>query len=168
MHCTCKSCREKKILKKSGLREVPPKREFKEYYGIFRCGQFDKKILQVWLLNSDSKTIATLANYICKRFIKLTPDWLRKCLVHTNSFSFENAYISMRSGLPSALIRWEFSESGSKWNRIHLVLVWTVENGKKRMKVKTMTENITGAFVCSMHIEFNLRHNVQFYRFRTF
>ena len=36
----------------------------------------------------------------------------------------------------------------------------------KRIKMKTMTENITGACVCSMPIV-NLLHNVQFYRFRT-
>ena len=35
-------------------------------------------------------------------------------------------------------------------------------------KKKMMTENITGACVCSMRVEFNLRHNVQFYRFLTF
>ena len=39
-------------------------------------------------------------------------------------------------------------------------------NGRKRIKMKTMTENIAGACVCSMRIEFNLCHNVQFYRFR--
>ena len=39
-------------------------------------------------------------------------------------------------------------------------------NGRKRIKMKTMTENITGACVCSMRMEFNLCHNVQFYRFR--
>ena len=33
--------------------------------------------------------------------------------------------------------------------------------------MKTMTENITGSCVCSMHREFNLHHNVQFYRFLT-
>ena len=38
----------------------------------------------------------------------------------------------------------------------------------KRIKMKTMTENITGACVCSMRIGFNLRHKVQFNRFRTF
>ena len=32
-----------KDIEKSGLHEAPPKREFKEYYGIFRWGQFDKK-----------------------------------------------------------------------------------------------------------------------------
>ena len=32
--------------------------------------------------------------------------------------------------------------------------------------MKTMTENIAGACVCSMRIEFNLCHNVQFNRFR--
>ena len=31
-----------------------------------------------------------------------------------------------------------------------------------------MTENIAGAYLYSLHIEFNLRQNVQFYRFRTF
>ena len=39
-------------------------------------------------------------------------------------------------------------------------------NGRKRIKMKTMTENIAGACVCSMRIEINLCHNVQFYRFR--
>ena len=34
--------------------------------------------------------------------------------------------------------------------------------------MKTVTENIAGACACSMRIEFNLRHNVQFYRFLTF
>ena len=38
----------------------------------------------------------------------------------------------------------------------------------KRIKMKTMTENIKGACVCNMRKEFNLRHNVQFYGFRTF
>ena len=42
-----------------------------------------------------------------------------------------------------------------------------VENGRNRIKMKTMTKNIAGACVCSMRIEFNLRHNVQFYLFRT-
>ena len=40
VHCTCKLCREQKILlQKSGLHvdvhEAPPKWELKEYYGIF-------------------------------------------------------------------------------------------------------------------------------------
>ena len=43
-----------------------------------------------------------------------------------------------------------------------------VKNGRKRIKVKTMIEYITGARACSMRKESNLRHNVQFYRFRTF
>ena len=34
--------------------------------------------------------------------------------------------------------------------------------------MKTVTENITGAYVCNMRVEFNLRHKVQFYRFRTY
>ena len=35
MHCTCKSCKEQKILQKLGLQEAPLKQEFKEYYGFF-------------------------------------------------------------------------------------------------------------------------------------
>ena len=42
------------------------------------------------------------------------------------------------------------------------------EDRRKRIKIKTMTENIAGACVCSMRREFNLRPNVQFYRFQTF
>ena len=34
--------------------------------------------------------------------------------------------------------------------------------------MKTMTENMAGAFVCNMRIEFNLRQNVQFYGSWTF
>ena len=39
---------------------------------------------------------------------------------------------------------------------------------RKRIEMKTVTENITGACDFSMRIEFNLRHNVQFNRFLTF
>ena len=48
-------------------------------------------------------------------------------------------------------------ESGSKRKRTYIVLVWTVENGRRRIKMKTMTENIEGACVCSMPTEFNLQ-----------
>ena len=34
------SCKEQKILQKSGLHEAPPKREVKECNGIFPFGQF--------------------------------------------------------------------------------------------------------------------------------
>ena len=34
--------------------------------------------------------------------------------------------------------------------------------------MKTMTKDIAGTCVCSMCIELSLRHNVKFYRFRTF
>ena len=40
--------------------------------------------------------------------------------------------------------------------------------GRKRIKMKTMTENIAGACDCSMRIKLNVRHNVQFYCFRKF
>ena len=38
-------------------------------------------------------------------------------------------------------------------------------DGRKRIKMKTITKNNAGAFFCSKRIEFNLRHRVQFYRF---
>ena len=41
-------------------------------------------------------------------------------------------------------------------------------DGRKRIKMKTNTENIAGTRVCSVRIEIHLRHNVQFYRSRTF
>ena len=47
-------------------------------------------------------------------------------------------------------------------------MVWTVENDQKRIKMRTMTENIADACVSSIHIGFKLRHNVQFYLYRTF
>ena len=66
----------------------------------------------------------------------------------------------MRLGLPSTVIHWAFS------SKTHTYLISV--DGRKRIKIKTMTENITGAYVCSMRIEFNFHHNVQLYRFRTF
>ena len=51
---------------------------------------------------------------------------------------------------------------------VHIVLVWMVENGRKSIKMKTMNENIAGACVCNMRIEFNSFHKVQICRFRTF
>ena len=41
-------------------------------------------------------------------------------------------------------------------------------DGRKRIKMKTMTKNIAGACVGSMGKEFNLRHNMQFYCFQMF
>ena len=89
---------------------------------------------------------------------------------HLMHFRLNDAYISIRLGLLSTLIRWVFSsktqrfeialESGSKFKRIHIVLVWMVENGRNRSKMKTMTKNIAGACVCSMRIEFNLRRTI--------
>lgn len=34
-HCTCKLCKEEKILQKSGLHEAPPEQELEENCGIF-------------------------------------------------------------------------------------------------------------------------------------
>ena len=49
---------------------------------------------------------------------------------------------------------------------------WTLElsrRTKNALRLKhAMSENIAGACVCSMHTEFNLRDNVQLYRFRKF
>ena len=49
-----------------------------------------------------------------------------------------------------------------------LTMVWTVENDQKRIKMRTMTENVADACVSSIHIGFKLRHNAQFYPYRTF
>ena len=65
-----------------------------------------------------------------------------------------------------------FIENASIWNRswkwiktkTHVVLVRTAKTHQNENEDR----NIAGACVCSMRIGFNLRHNVQFYRFRTF
>ena len=49
----------------------------------------------------------------------------------------------------------------------HRIIVWTGEKSKTHQN-ENEDRNIAGACVCSMHIGFNLRQNVQFYRFRTF
>ena len=98
---------------------------------------------------------------------------LKPC--RTNAFSLENAKISLRLDLPSTLIRWAFSlkthrsenalKSGSKRKCIHIrlslsyasityrIVVDRNGNGRKRIKMKTMTQNIAGACVCSMRKE---------------
>ena len=63
---------------------------------------------------------------------------------HLMRFCLNDAYISMRLGLLSPLIRLAFSsktqrfeialESGSKFKRKHIVLVWMVVDGRKRSK----------------------------------
>lgn len=40
MHCTSKSCKEQKTLQKSPSLEPLPEQKFREYYGIFRLGQY--------------------------------------------------------------------------------------------------------------------------------
>ena len=82
--------------------------------------------------------------------------------VHTNVLSY-NPCISIRLGILSK--RWAFS---SKTHRFENVRKWTETkthtyrngvDGRKRIKMKKITENV---------IEFNLRHNAQFYLSGTF
>ena len=55
-----------------------------------------------------------------------------------------------------------------KWIKTKAHKYRIIMSSRKRIKMKTMTENIAGACVCSMRTEFYLRQNKQFYRFRTF
>ena len=78
--------------------------------------------------------------------------------VHNDAFAFENAYSLMR--FRSLWKRfWKWIETKTHTYRISL----DCRNGWKRIKMKTKTENIAGAGVCSMRIEVHLRQNVQFY-----
>ena len=73
--------------------------------------------------------------------------------VHTNTFSFENAYISKGLGLPghtytpSGSIVWKtfLNVDQDENTSVRIVGKWKVENGRKRIKMKTMTENIASA-----------------------
>ena len=97
---------------------------------------------------------------------------------HPHKYAFMGVITIVQNEAPSTMMRLRLKtrtvwcvfvrfenvfESGSKRKRIHMVSVWTVENGWKRIKMKTKTENIAGAGVCSMRIEVHLRQNVQFY-----
>ncbi len=64
------------------------------------------------------------ASQICLRFILMWIMVLPLDLghVHTNMFSFENAYFSLRFGLPSTL-RWHFCQG----KRHFRIVVWTVK-----------------------------------------
>ena len=96
-----------------------------------------------------------------RQMYRISRDENITCACFLRSTGLRHPSLSMSLGVPSALIRLAFSwkthrfenalESGSKRKRIHIVLVWT-----QRIKTKTMTENIAGAGVCSMPIEFNV------------
>ena len=59
----------------------------------------------------------------------------------------------------------KFRKRSGKWIKTKTHTYRISVAGRKRIKMKKMTENITGACVCRMHTEFNLPHNMQFYRF---
>ena len=75
----------------------------------------------------------------------------------------------MRLGLSPVLTRWVFSypiwKRCCKWIKTKTHTCCISVEGRKRIKMKTITNNNAGAFFCSMRIEFSLRHSVQFYRF---
>ena len=148
------------------------------WFDCFWTAVFPCHVSSLWnrVRNGQGSQLAKLALSKIVSNMGMTEDFkfgLKKwevCPVHTNAFSFENAYISIRLGLPSKLIRRAFSskphrfenalESGSERKSIHILLVWTVKNGRKHIKEKTITENIAGACVYSMPIECNVHHNV--------
>ena len=76
---------------------------------------------------------------------------------HTKTLTFS----SKTHRLENALER-------SKQKRIRIALVWTVENGRERIKMKTISRNIAGVCLCSMRKELNLSLNVQFHCFERF
>ena len=58
-----------------------------------------------------------------------------------------------------------FKKRSGKWIKTKTYTYRISVAGRKRIKMKKMTENITGACVRSMRVEFNLPYNMQFYRF---
>ena len=58
-----------------------------------------------------------------------------------------------------------FKKRSGKWIKTKTHTYRISVAGRKRIKMKKMTENITGACVRSMRVEFNLPYNMQFYRF---
>ena len=58
-----------------------------------------------------------------------------------------------------------FEKRSGKWIKTKTHTYRISVAGRRRIKMKKMTENITGACVSRMHTEFNLPHNMQFYRF---
>ena len=93
-------------------------------------------------------------------------------LVHTNEFLFENAYISIPSIHTNMLST--FLDNSSIWKRSWRWIKTRTRtyricvDGWKRIKMKMMTETITGECDCSMHIKFSLHHSIQFYHFQMF
>ena len=53
-----------------------------------------------------------------------------------------------------------FEKRSGKWIKTKTHTYRISVAGRKRIKMKKMTENITGACVCRMHTEFNLPHNM--------
>ena len=50
IHCKCSSCKNLQIMQKWGLHEAPPKRQFKQYYGISRFGQLNTRKMMTFLV----------------------------------------------------------------------------------------------------------------------
>ena len=132
-----------------------------------RPGQFSQP--RYWSLRNQPFAVLSAFPAVLVQAFILTPCWERflNCCP-TDSLGS----ISRRLGVPPTLMRWAFSsktqrfenalESLSKRKRLRIVLP---RPGRKRIKMKSMPENIKAFCVCS---KFNWRHNVQFYRFGTF
>ena len=70
----------------------------------------------------------------------------------------------MLLGLPPTLIQCDL-KTLLKWVKTKTRTYRVGVDGRKRIKMKTMTENVAGPCVGSMGVDLKLSHNVQFYRF---
>ena len=83
-HSTCKSCKRYN-LQKSNWSETPPKREFKEYYGIFRFGQ-DTSLSHAAISNgkTGNKNVQLVLQHCCrtsgKTMLRVLPATDQTCL----------------------------------------------------------------------------------------
>ena len=103
------------------LKRVEIARQLQRCFSIWCMEYYSNCLINRLIIRQLKRCIKTREKKIKYCYVEFGPD-------HTNAFSFENTYISMRLGVSSTLLRWAFS---SKTNRVENVL----DGGSKRIHV---------------------------------
>ena len=103
------------------LKRVKIARQLQRCFSIWCMEYYSNCLINRLTIRQLKRCIKTREKKIKYCYVEFGPD-------HTNAFSFENSYISMRLGVSSTLLRWAF---WSKTNRVENVL----DGGSKRIYV---------------------------------
>ena len=88
--------------------------------------------------------------------------------IHTSVFSFENAYNSNMQGIIFHRKPIHLKKLLKMDQNAYMYISCISVDGPKKVKNSSKWKKMLQVCVCSMRIEFNLRHNMQLYCFWTF